>query len=92
MTNVKEIKKETHLFACLSFSVLALSVAIPGFLAVATLGISSGLAANLYYALSIIGWGATAAAIVSSFGLASFGAAMIWGLVKKWAVKEFVAW
>ncbi|MGP0224415.1 MULTISPECIES: hypothetical protein [unclassified Paenarthrobacter] len=62
------------------------------FQAVATLGISSGLATNLYFALNALSWAAAAAAIVASFGIGTALAGLIFGLAKKWALKQFVAW
>lgn len=65
---------------------------ITAFSAVTSLGISSGLATNLYYALNAISWAALAASIVASFGLGTALAGTIFGLAKKWALKKFVAW
>ncbi|MDI2022234.1 hypothetical protein ACFUOZ_08130 [Paenarthrobacter sp. NPDC057355] len=62
------------------------------FQAVATLGISSGLATNLYFALNALSWAALAAGIVASFGIGTALAGVIFGLVKRWALKQFVAW
>lgn len=62
------------------------------FQAVATLGISSGLATNLYFALNALSWAALAAGIVASFGIGTALAGTIFGLAKKWALKKFVAW
>jgi len=68
---------------------VTLSVA---FQAVATLGISSGLATNLYFALNALSWAAAAAAVVASFGIGAAVAGLIFGLARKWALKQFVAW
>ncbi|MFW0773415.1 hypothetical protein ACLRGI_09610 [Paenarthrobacter nitroguajacolicus] len=62
------------------------------FQAVATLGISSGLATNLYFALNALSWAAAAAAVVASFGIGTAVAGLVFGLAKKWALKQFVAW
>lgn len=62
------------------------------FQAVATLGISSGLATNLYFALNALSWAAAAAAVVASFGIGAAVAGLVFGLAKKWALKQFVAW
>lgn len=62
------------------------------FQAVATLGISSGLATNLCSALNALSWAAAAAAVVASFGIGAALAGVLFGLVKKWALKQFVAW
>lgn len=69
--------------------IVTMSVA---FQAVATLGISSGLATNLYFALNALSWAAAAAAVVASFGIGAALAGLIFGLAKKWALKQFVAW
>src|SRR5438105_1303089 len=72
---------------------LALFVTISvAFQAVATLGISSGLATNLYFALNALSWAAAAAAVVASFGIGAAVAGLVFGLAKKWALKQFVAW
>ncbi|PEM15268.1 hypothetical protein COI51_12755 [Bacillus toyonensis] len=63
-----------------------------GFQAIATLGVSEVVATNLYYALNVIGWGATAAAIVSSAGLGAVAAQAIWAAVKKKTIQQFVKW
>lgn len=68
--------------------IVTMSVA---FQAAATLGISSGLATNLYFALNALSW-AAAAAVVASFGIGAAVAGLIFGLAKKWALKQFVAW
>lgn len=65
---------------------------ITAFSAVASLGISSGLATNLYFALNAISWAALAASVVASFGLGTFLAGTLFGLAKKWALRKFVAW
>ncbi|HRW18631.1 MAG TPA: hypothetical protein P5181_07270 [Dermatophilaceae bacterium] len=70
-------------------AVLALAMT---FAAVATLGISSGLATNLYFALQWVSWASIAVSIVASFGIATTLAGLIFGLVKRWALKQFVAW
>ena len=62
------------------------------FQAAATLGISSGLATNLYFALNALSWAAAAAAVVASFGIGAAVAGLIFGLAKKWALKQVVAW
>ena len=53
---------------------VTLSVA---FQAVATLGISSGLSTNLYFALNALSWAAAAAAVVASFGIGAAVAGLI---------------
>lgn len=68
---------------------VALSVV---FQAAATLGISSGLATNLYFALNALSWAALAAGIVASFGIGTAIAGLIFGYAKRWALKKFVAW
>ena len=57
-----------------------------------TLGLSSALATNVYFALSVLAWAGAAAAIVSSFGIGAALAGTVFGLVKGWALKKFVAW
>lgn len=68
---------------------LSISVA---FQATVTLGISSALATNIYFALNALSWAAMAAAVVASFGIGAAAAGLIFGLAKKWALKQFVAW
>lgn len=65
---------------------------ITAFSAVTSLGISSGLATNLYFALNALSWAALAASVVASFGLGAALAGTIFGLAKKWALKKFIAW
>lgn len=62
------------------------------FQAVTTLGISSALATNLYFALNALSWAAAAAAVVASFGIGAAVAGLVFGLARKWALKQFVAW
>ncbi|MGO4858841.1 hypothetical protein [Arthrobacter sp. 2MCAF14] len=62
------------------------------FQAAATLGISSALATNIYFALNALSWAAAAAAVVASFGIGAAVAGLVFGLAKKWALKQFVAW
>ncbi|MBT8159931.1 MULTISPECIES: hypothetical protein [Arthrobacter] len=62
------------------------------FQATATLGISSALASNLYFALNFLSWAAAAAAVVASFGIGAAVAGLVFGLAKRWALRQFVAW
>ena len=62
------------------------------FQATVTLGISSALATNIYFALNALSWAAAAAAVVASFGIGAAVAGLVFGLAKKWALKQFVAW
>ena len=74
-------------------TVAALFVALTVvFQAGASLGISSALATNLYFALNAVSWAALAIGIVASFGIGTAVAGVIFGLVKRWALKQFVAW
>ncbi|MGM7778620.1 hypothetical protein ACSVHC_21755 [Arthrobacter sp. KNU-44] len=68
---------------------LTISVA---FQATVTLGISSALATNIYFALNALSWAAMAAAVVAAFGIGAALAGVLFGLIKKWALKQFVAW
>lgn len=74
------------------FGGAALAALLSVFSAVVTLGISSGLATNLYFALNALAWAGLAASVVASFGLGTAAAGMIFGLAKKWALKKFVQW
>ncbi|MDF9625903.1 MULTISPECIES: hypothetical protein [Bacillus] len=80
-------KKVFHLTSAAILATLGL-----GFQAMTTLGVSEAVATNLYFALNVIGWGATAAAIVSSAGLGAVAAQAIWAAVKKKTIKQFVKW
>ena len=62
------------------------------FQATVTLGIFSALATNIYFALNALSWAAAAAAVVASFGIGAAVAGLVFGLAKKWALKQFVAW
>ncbi|WP_177170029.1 hypothetical protein [Propionibacterium cyclohexanicum] len=42
--------------------------------------------------ITAISWAALAASIVASFGLGTALAGTIFGLAKRWALKQFVAW
>jgi len=68
------------------------AASVSAFSAVITLGISSGLASNLYFALNALAWASLAASVVASFGLGTAVAGTIYGLAKRWALKQFVNW
>ncbi|SDC50296.1 circular bacteriocin, circularin A/uberolysin family [Pelagirhabdus alkalitolerans] len=87
-----ELKKEAVLLFSFTLILSATIPALPTFFAAVNLGISQGLATNVYYALQWVSWGATAAAIISSFGLGALGAQAIWAAVKKWSLNKFVTW
>ncbi|GAA2519066.1 MAG: hypothetical protein Q4C90_01845 [Kocuria sp.] len=74
------------------FGGAAVAMLVALFSATYTLGISSGLATNLYFALNALSWAALAASVVASFGLGTALAGTIYGLAKKWALKQFVQW
>ncbi|MED0714093.1 hypothetical protein P4S80_16745 [Aeribacillus composti] len=87
------LKKDARILLLTSFSVL-LSTFLLMFVhyAAVNIGISEGLATNIYYALQWVSWGATAAAIVASFGLGALVAQAIWAAVKKQTLKQFIKW
>lgn len=62
------------------------------FHAALTLGISSGLATNLYYVLQGISWASLAVSIVAGMGLGATVGAAIFAAVKKMALKKFIQW
>ncbi|MEW9183496.1 hypothetical protein AB2553_24690 [Bacillus mycoides] len=76
---------------CLTSAAILATLGV-GFQAITTLGVSEVVATNLYYALNVIGWGATAAAIVSSAGLGAVAAQAVWAAVKKKTIQQFVKW
>ncbi|GEM_PF-3589211 len=89
----KALKRETKLFVRMSAAVLACSVLLFAFqFAAVNLGLSASTATLLYTALNAVAWGATAAAIVSSFGLGAIAAQAIWSFVKKHTLKQFLAY
>lgn len=87
------LKKDSKAIFFVSLSILLSTLLLMNFHnAAVTIGISEGLATNIYFALQWVSWGATAAAIVASFGLGAIVAQTIWAAVKKQALKEFVKW
>ncbi|PEM15281.1 hypothetical protein COI51_12760 [Bacillus toyonensis] len=63
-----------------------------GYQAMTTLGLSATVAGNLYFALDVIGWGATAAAIISSAGIGGVAVQAVWAAVKKKTFAQFKKW
>lgn len=92
--NVKGIlRKDSKAVLLVSFSVLLSAIFLMNFqYAAVTIGISEGLATNIYFALQWVSWGATAAAIIASFGLGAVVAQVIWQAVKKHTLKQFIQW
>ncbi|MGV1006115.1 MAG: hypothetical protein ACOYEV_15410 [Candidatus Nanopelagicales bacterium] len=71
---------------------LVLATVTSTFAMASALGISSGLATNIYFALQWVSWGAAAAAIVGSAGIGAALGVAILAYAKKWALKTFVMW
>ncbi|MCK2003760.1 hypothetical protein [Peribacillus frigoritolerans] len=87
------LKKDSKAILLVSFSILSSALLLMNFHnAAITVGISEGLATNIYFALQWVSWGATAAAIVASFGLGAIVAQAIWAAVKKQTLKQFIKW
>ena len=87
------LKKDSKAILLVSFSILSSALLLMNFYnAAITVGISEGLATNIYFALQWVSWGATAAAIVASFGLGAIVAQAIWAAVKKQTLKQFIKW
>ncbi len=87
------IKQDTRRFVLVSLGILMSALLVLNFQhAIVTIGISEGLATNIYYALQWVSWGATAAAIIASFGLGAVVAQAIWAAVKKYTLKQFIQW
>ncbi|NEX78797.1 hypothetical protein G4Z05_07850 [Bacillus thermocopriae] len=81
------------MIAIVSLGILASALLFMNFhYAAVTVGISEGLATNIYFALQWVSWGATAASIVASFGLGAVVAHAIWAAVKKQTLKQFIKW
>ncbi|SDC50345.1 hypothetical protein SAMN05421734_11027 [Pelagirhabdus alkalitolerans] len=91
--NSSVLKREIKILVFFSVAMLVfLLVFNTKYFAAVNLGISSGTATAVYHSLKWIGWGATAAAIISSFGLGALGAQAIWAAVKKWSLNKFITW
>ncbi|WP_028560532.1 hypothetical protein [Paenibacillus pinihumi] len=85
------LKKDSKLFVGMTLAVVLGSMLLFAFnFAAINLGLSASTATLLYNALNVVAWGATAAAIVASFGLGAIVAQSIWSYVKKHALKEFI--
>ena len=81
---------EKRMFVLTSAAILA-TLGL-GFKAMATLGLSATVATNLYFALDVIGWGATAAAIISYAGIGGVAVQAVWAAVKKKTFAQFKKW
>ncbi|MFT0800073.1 hypothetical protein VSK91_01200 [Bacillus swezeyi] len=84
------VKKLSVAAFCLALSILAVGTGI--FEATKVLGLTSATAASLYYSLQVIGWGMTAASIVSTFGLSTVLTGAIVRAVSRYGFKGFVSW
>ncbi|HHQ2480904.1 TPA: hypothetical protein ACSPJ7_005289 [Bacillus cereus] len=81
---------EKRMFVLTSAAILA-TLGL-GFQAMATLGLSATVATNLYFALEVIGWGTTAAAVISSAGIGGVAIQAVWAAVKKKTFAQFKKW
>ncbi|MGE6590908.1 hypothetical protein ACQKFU_15060 [Bacillus mycoides] len=93
VTSEVMLKKDTKAAILISTSAL-LSAFLLMFVhnAAVNIGISEGLATNVYFALQWVSWGATAAGIIAGFGLGALVAQAIWAAVKKQTLKQFIKW
>lgn len=91
MTYLAKKEKSTLLFVFGGMLVLSLTVLFTPF-AMSQLGASALVAENLYNVLNIIGYGAAAAAIVSSLGVGSVAVTGIVALARKWTLRKFTTW
>lgn len=57
-----------------------------------TLGISSGLATNLYFILQRVSWAGLAVSIVAGIGIGAAAGAAIYAAVKRIALKKILKW
>lgn len=62
------------------------------FAAAANLGISAGLATNLYFVLQGVAWGGTVVGIVAGMGIGAFAAQLVWQAVKRYSLQTFITW
>lgn len=87
------LKRDSKAILLVSVSILLSTLLLMNFhQAAVSIGISEGLATNLYYALQWVSWGATVAGIVAGFGLGAVVAQAIWAAVKKQTLKQFIKW